>query len=268
MALSDEIRNKTGAIDEIDACARLVNKYFCERIDSSGPADLAAFAAKNNISISRDPNLQFEGCIERDAFGKALIRLRSGMNRRRERFTLAHELGHWMLQSETLGTCEGVLFRGVSRNRHELDEEERLANLLAAEMLLPRENLLADFDSGSLHRSLNHICRRYGVSRTVAVRRVADVCNVDLAFLQIMPYEFGDWRSVAQIDDAIFATARTATLFARESTKLCGHVVFGDLAQTTRYRLAVRSPRGLINQEFEILLRRDPAPHIYAIAIY
>lgn len=267
MTLIAELVKKVGGRDEFDACALLVNRYFGQYIDREGPADLWSLARKVKVSVQRDAGMRYEGFIERDALGAASIKVRAGLNRRRERFTLAHELGHWALQEEMLGTCEGKLFRGVSTSKSDVAQEEQLANLLAAEILLPREAVLELFDDEQIHSSLNRICRRFVVSRTMAVRRIADVCNRNIAFLQLMPYEFFDFRSRAQIDDALFATARTATLFARERTHLAQKYTYNEFVGHQRVRIQVKCPKGLIDCDFECLCRGEPVPHCYAIAL-
>lgn len=267
MSILAVLQQRLGVTDEIEACAALVSKYFKKEVSGLSAVNLWTLAASRDISIDRDAEIQYEGCIERDAFGRAYIKLRRGLNRRRERFTLAHELGHWLLQEEMLGTCEGTLFRGLSATPKELEEEERLANLLAAEMLLPSEALSKSFDENQLHRSLNAICREYVLSRTMAVRRIADVCNVNIAFIQIMPYMFDCWNSSSQVDDAILVTSRKGTLFARESTCFAKPLSFESIARSGgRVGLAIKTPKGLLETNFETLLRREPIPHVYAIA--
>jgi len=267
MTLTQDLVRQVGSRDEFEACRQIVHKYFGHYLKRGEAADVKRIAAAVGIDVEYVRETPYEGCIERDGFGRARVRIRSGLNKRRERFTLAHELGHWALQEQMLGTCEGKLFRGISVNDQEMREEESLANLIAAEILLPRESVASCFRSDAIHESLNRICREHVVSRTMALRRVSDVTEHNIAVLQIMPYEFDDFGSRAQIDDAMFATSRSGTLFARESTTLCQRIRYRDLLKGRRHRIEILCPKGFIASEFECLHRDTPAPHCYCISL-
>lgn len=263
MRLVDEFIASQEASDEFAACTAVVQRYFPSGLLSD--SELYEFARSHGIEILKRDATPYEGMIERDSTGKATIVLRKGMNRRRERFTLAHELGHWLLQDQMLGTMEGQLFRGLSANPFQLREEERLASLLAAEILMPCGPLLRAFDTNDKLRSLHRVCRVFGVSRTAAVRRIADVCNQNVLLLQIVPYRFKQLESIAEIDDAIFASARKSTLFNREGTKLLDKHRFSDLIASHMHALRVSTPKGRLDELFEVDFRPTPIPHAFAL---
>lgn len=262
--LASEFISSQKASDEFEACRAVVKKHFCDV--PRGQLDLKSLAKQRGIIVQECRETPFEGMIERDGNGIATITLRTGLNRRRERFTLAHELGHWLLQEEMLGTIEGKLFRGVSKNPAEVKDEERLASLIAAEILMPFEPLERLLGGGCSLQTLHHVCREFGVSRTAAIRRIADITNMNLLLLQIVPFRFDHLDSIAEIDDALFASARTGTLFARERTRFVERLPFSQIVRDTRCSLAIRSPKGLISSNFEIDYRPTPIPHAFTFA--
>lgn len=253
------------APDELRACQFAVTKHIG---DCSGATKRDPFAIAKclNIEIVRKAGLPYEGMIERDVNGKAHILLRSSLNRTRERFTVAHELGHWVLQEEMVGSMRGQLFRGVSRDEKEMAQEERLANLMAAEILMPYEPMRDRFDSSNQLRSLEEICRTFGVSRTAAIRRIADVCDKHFVFLQVVPFRFNDLSSSAEIDDAIFASTKQSTLFDRDRTRFAPRIPFEQIIAFKKVRISLNSPKGIIATEFDSTYQTTPIPHAFLLA--
>src|SRR5438270_2869100 len=100
----------------------------------------------------------------------------------RQKFTAAHELGHWLLhEQEQLHVDHEFRVRlrdDVSSQG--TDEAEREANLFAASLLMPRSFLEADLadqeyvdlleDSG-----LQELARKYGVSSQALVNRLKNL---------------------------------------------------------------------------------------------
>jgi hypothetical protein len=265
MSLTADFVQQLAAVDEFDACRRVVKKYFGNEF-GNGQNDMYRAIESRGIRLERTGDCAYEGMIERDSDGVATIWLRTGLSRRRERFTLAHELGHWLLQEEMLGTVTGQLFRGVSRNAMEVRAEERLASLLAAEILMPFERMFQSFSPNHKLRSLNQICRDFGVSRTAAIRRISDVFEINLLFLQLVPYEFKRPQSLAQVDDAVFVSFRRATLVDRERTRLKRQRAYSSVCAARTVELQLSTPKGDIDAIFDIDSRPTPIPHTFALA--
>lgn len=89
----------------------------------------------------------------------------------RQRFTIAHELGHFFLHAPEelhVDRASSVFLRNL-KSSEGVDEKEMEANLFAAELLMPREWLQSDltqmghFDVGS-ESQLRELARRYEVS--------------------------------------------------------------------------------------------------------
>jgi hypothetical protein len=66
----------------------------------------------------------------------------------RRRFTIAHELGHWICQCLE-GSAEPVMCRDKDLSTAADRAREREANVFAAELLMPEEAIRADVDAGA-----------------------------------------------------------------------------------------------------------------------
>lgn len=94
-------------------------------------------------------------------------------SRNRRRFTVAHELGHYVRRSERPDEYEYVDFRD-ERSSTGTVEEERFANGFAANLLMPREAVESLFAEGTPDFLL---AKQFGVSREAMQHRLA---NLDL----------------------------------------------------------------------------------------
>lgn len=76
----------------------------------------------------------------------------------RQRFTVAHELGHAIMHDEESG-----------------DEQEREADAFAGEFLLPADSLRKEWPPTATLESLLPLKKRWGISLAALIRRAADV---------------------------------------------------------------------------------------------
>lgn len=128
------------------------------------PVPIEEVATRLNLKISRAPSKDFSGLLIRKD-GHALIGVNSSEAPVRQRFTIAHEIGHFVLhpQKDTFVDY---------RNGHEKGEpkspKESQADMFAAALLMPRKNIIKDFNS--IVRGLSDdevraiLARRYDVS--------------------------------------------------------------------------------------------------------
>lgn len=109
--------------------------------------------------------------------GEDIIRINSdGRSERRQRFTLAHELGHFLLGHCSI--CEPQHVHGFSTS-----PEERAANEFAAALLMPAVHFREDARHAHPRMDeLSELADLYGVSRSAAalrfVRYTEDGCAV------------------------------------------------------------------------------------------
>lgn len=97
----------------------------------------------------------------------------------RGRFTLAHELGHYYIDSHRLGLKKGLLEPHPSRtNRTQFNQIEREADFFASCLLMPQERFSKDFYRKSFDITLIDFLKdEYDVSRTACAFRFADIGN-------------------------------------------------------------------------------------------
>lgn len=97
------------------------------------PVDVERLARYVGISrIEYQPFLRADACLVPSESAHVVI-VNSGAPRERQRFSIAHEIGHVLLGRG------GIKFRG-GREPH--SQEERLANVIAAEILIPTPALM------------------------------------------------------------------------------------------------------------------------------
>ena len=103
------------------------------------------------------------------------IRVNRHENKKRQRFTVAHELGHFLLHKDLVadGIVDNVLYRSTLSNKIEAQ-----ANRVAADLLMPRLTisnwLLANFDDEPEENDLDYISQEWKVSK-VAVKIRLDI---------------------------------------------------------------------------------------------
>ena len=113
------------------------------------PIDVQAVAiAQNAVVRISDAEDQFAGYLFRDAPGGSAI---IGVNRKhsptRQRFTIAHEIGHLLLHAPSPGEpihFDRIFMRRDVRSSQGTDPKEIEANIFAAELLMPG-HLIAHF---------------------------------------------------------------------------------------------------------------------------
>jgi Zn-dependent peptidase ImmA (M78 family) len=140
------------------------------------------------IVRSRDIKLRF-GPLPNDLSGfllhqndEALIGVNSLHSRTRQRFTLAHEFGHYLLHpSDNFVDRKFILFRNTLSSQA-IDPREKEANEFAATLLMP-ERFLRKLLAGEAvdledEERVSQLAKTFGVSNQALVFRLI---NLDLA---------------------------------------------------------------------------------------
>jgi Zn-dependent peptidase ImmA (M78 family) len=158
--------------------SQLLKKYGI----TSPPIPVDDIVRGEGIELRRqpEPDGKFSGLVAQSENG-IVIGINENHSFERQRFTIAHELGHVSLHGPSLG--QGRVDRQIvvrfrdDRIKHAGDAgEEREANLFAAELLMPSEFVLHDLEEGSLgpldiHLVVEKLARRYRVSvQAMAIR--------------------------------------------------------------------------------------------------
>lgn len=132
-------------------------------IDKPEEIDLEAIAHALNAKVRYR---SLDGCEARilGTTEAAIITVHSGSTRRRKRFSIAHELGHWYHHRGQCLACRLEDIRGDDRGSQ---QPERVANRFAADLLLP------DYLFGS-------IARQHAKLSFKTVNALADVFNASI----------------------------------------------------------------------------------------
>lgn len=102
-------------------------------IEEPGDIDIDAIAAYLNAPIEYEPLSGAEGRIIGYA-DRAIITVNSTSPKARQRFSAAHEIGHWMRDRGTNFTCS----LGDMTSKWSLNDPEYRANRYAADLLMPK----------------------------------------------------------------------------------------------------------------------------------
>ncbi|MGG1950261.1 ImmA/IrrE family metallo-endopeptidase [Ralstonia solanacearum] len=183
-------------------------------IASPAELDVEAIACEAGMEVRYEP---LHGC-EATLVGvknQAIATIRPSDNRGRERFSVAHELGHWNLHRGRSFRCR---VDDVSENLASDTTLEREADSFAAHLLMPRSLFDPAVRSGAKMPTLNHIdevAKAFEVSMAAAVIRMAEVDSLPvivacynaqgLRWRAVAPHVPRRWRLHQVLDDDSFA---------------------------------------------------------------
>ena len=166
----DEARNK----------AALRARQLQREGSLAGPSvDVALVAESHGVEIEyKDFDDATSGILVRTKKG-AVIGVNARHHPNRQRFTIAHELGHYFLHADRGGVFVDeslVQFRSERVSDEGLRITESAANAFAAELLMPRAQLKRDVRDQPVgrtdERAISWLATRYGVSQQAMVIRL------------------------------------------------------------------------------------------------
>lgn len=145
-----------------------------KQLEFNPGGDLVAALKKLGGSVEYknfwDPTETDDGSIFIEDEGKFLIYLATDTSVERDRFTLAHELGHYVLhylwpksRGDELGKCKA--------SRYGSDRAEWEANWFAAAFLMPHKEFAAEY--GETSGNIRSIAEYFGVSQAAAKVRAS-----------------------------------------------------------------------------------------------
>lgn len=149
------------------------------------PVDVAALAQNVGAEVRyvKAPN-NVSGMLFQEG-PQIVIGVNSNHHPNRQRFTLAHELGHFLLHvgQQTLFVDEDMVFFRDDRSSKATDRKEIQANGFAAAVLMPEAFLLEDlvgqrFDLND-DEAVSRLAKRYQVSVQALTLRLANLGLVD-----------------------------------------------------------------------------------------
>jgi|SRR3989338_715314 len=145
----------------------LVEKIHSDLKLTEIPIPIKEVISNKGIRIKMAPSKEFSGILLRKGEG-ALIGVNSTESPLRQRFTLAHELGHFLLHKNKDAFVDDVNYRnndvGVVG-----DDKEQEANAFAAAFLVPRKLLRVDIEkmaqNGVSEIDIGPLAKKYEVSK-------------------------------------------------------------------------------------------------------
>ncbi|MBN3239837.1 ImmA/IrrE family metallo-endopeptidase [Pectobacterium versatile] len=128
------------------------------------PLDVTELTKKLGIQMRMEPMEGEEsGCLKKDKLGKWIMIINSLQHPHRQRFTIAHELGHFIKHTIIKESfVDTTFFRNEESNPMEHE-----ANKFAAELLMPKDLFVSYIEN--ISQQVNDLAKHFQVS-SMAVR--------------------------------------------------------------------------------------------------
>ena len=178
----------------IEPAERLLQDFG---IESPEDIDLEAIAYAQCISIKRKPLDSCEArIVGKDE--KAIITVNQNSSKERQRFSIAHELGHWHWHQGRTLDCQIINDTHLRRDKNSF-KEERQADDFAKSLLMPNYIIRPIVNS---YRTLTFyevgkIAQLFGVSLTAAAIRLVEL-DIFPCFLVCYGCEGRKWFSMSR----------------------------------------------------------------------
>lgn len=268
MRLAERLAARFGTATDIAACQLVVERCFPTLSGHGCRVDLLRLVAECGIRLERTADRNFEGCIKWSTEGAPTLILSELGSAARQRFTIAHELGHFALRCEMLDEGGEAAYRSINPTRRELADEENLANLIAAEILMPRSRVISRLkEHGFSLGSIKRLSFDFGVSRMAMLRRVGDLTDRCAIFLSVVPRRFRDQSTAAEIDEAVFMLPGHPPKKRRDRISLLGAPAFDAIRKSVAsYAATVQGEFGTCKALFNGEYCESPIPHLNLLA--
>jgi Zn-dependent peptidase ImmA (M78 family) len=153
-----------------------VEEILADQKIRSAPIPVEEIAQKYNIAIATTASEKFSGVLLRKEDGTSYIAVNDKESMVRQRFTIAHELGHYFLHPNTQTFID---FRGNDENVIR-NPKERQANQFAAALLMPKKILQKDIegvtkDDGITEELIGFLAGKYKVSKDAMSYRLINL---------------------------------------------------------------------------------------------
>ncbi|WP_081974432.1 ImmA/IrrE family metallo-endopeptidase [Sphingomonas taxi] len=144
-----------------------------ERFSSDVPVKVGALADALGLKVVvATLPMNISGLIQPEADGQFVIKVNRFESKERQRFTIAHEIAHYLIHREKIdaGVVDSVLYRSKLSSRTEAE-----ANRLAADIVMPRRAIAEAVRSkGEIQsdRVVQELASAFGVSKQAMAIRV------------------------------------------------------------------------------------------------
>lgn len=152
----------------------------------AAPVDVESIANRLGIDVRKTPaEDELSGFIVKRPDGHAVIGVNAIHHPNRQRFTIGHEIGHYLLHDFEQVHVDKFTFRLRDENSSTgQNDDEVQANRFAAELLMPRHFLVNDLPTfapnGFLdERGLTKLAKHYLVSTQAMTTRLVSLGVID-----------------------------------------------------------------------------------------
>ncbi len=168
---------------------------------SQAPVDIHTIARKVGVDLIEAQEMTADGYLGKQKDGTLVIRYRIGNSRPRNRFTIAHEVGHILLNQVQKRNI-------VGENKREctVHWEERAANRIAAELLMPEPWFQMEFIRREYEGKrpswafIKELARQFRVSEDAVIYRVLEMPRLAAVLVRVcingtsprFPYNFSE----------------------------------------------------------------------------
>jgi len=168
----------------VTPAANLAN-YVADKFVKTAPPDLTALCRDLGLRIREVPAKGFDGALIRSKVGqKGIVAVKASIfETSRKRFTIAHEIGHFIIpHHRDLGNiCED---KKIESFDSQLNQAEIEANEFAAELLLPSALLRKRFDLSEFSLpQISAVAADFGTSLTATTRSFLTLTDLPCAMV-------------------------------------------------------------------------------------
>jgi uncharacterized protein DUF955 len=160
-------------------------KALLRRVGVNRPSDMADFARVIGLRIVEVESNGFDGALIRIPYKpRGIIAVRSAIRELgRKRFTIAHEIGHYILPGH--GTSESICKdQQIESLNGSSGSHEAAANRFASELLLPAEQIIPIIKANSVDiKTARAISDDFQTSLTAAARKCVELADESCAFV-------------------------------------------------------------------------------------
>jgi hypothetical protein len=200
------------------------------RIDCAGDAAVRQALSRLDVSLEYERDLWYDG-ETRLVEDQLVVYLRPNLIPSREKFTTAHELGH------------AALFRMAPRLDQSDTGIERLCNLFAAELLVPRRLVKREANRGSHAQAVVSLSRRSGSSLSSTCIRISECLGVAAGFAAndgTILREYGDQSQSHRIAEWLLNISQQRKSTASLSRRLTDNLMLDVVVTESKYVYATR----------------------------
>jgi Zn-dependent peptidase ImmA (M78 family) len=176
--MDDELRMKLADLGSPEALAHCIIDYYPD-LEIPIPLERIAYAV-GIIDLIPQTTSSFEGVlVTDDAKSSGSIAYNEASRIERRRFTVAHEIGHFLIPWHDARAQCAIADMGVLRSQDTRKSKEAEANRFAAALLTPAARFTADmrrFGSPETEHVLA-LAAKYQVSKEMAARRYTELCD-------------------------------------------------------------------------------------------